>query len=222
MQAGATGWKLARGTLLVWLVAGGQVLSFDALREFALRAHIIHAGFWVFDEHQLAGVFALIIDALVWVGILGIKLQRDDVQAWVALAVGLAFTLGFQMFLPGEPITLAGTAGRAVPPLALAVGIVVLEVGQPLPATAQRGRTREAASSAASPPSRDTSDQSRAPVSTAQRERRPRGNDPVVVAEVTRLLQETEQTRAQIHAAVPGASYKLIDETRRSLNGSHA
>jgi hypothetical protein len=113
----------------VWLLAGSAILSFDALRQFALRSSVIHSGLGPLGESDLAGVFALIIDALVWVGILGVKLYgTGDVKAWAALGIGLGFTLGFQVFLPGEPITLPGVTGRAVPPLALAVGIVVLEV----------------------------------------------------------------------------------------------
>jgi hypothetical protein len=209
------GWRAARTGLLVWLVLGGQLLSFDALRTFALRAHIIHGGLGPLNEHDLAGVFALIIDALVWVGILGVKLGgKEDWKAWGAMAVGLLFTLGFQVFLPGEQITLAGTAGRAVPPLALAVGIVVLEVQRAHASTsdvvelAKTGKpTGEAVLEAPTRESRPT-----------PRRTTTRRDDPDVRARVAELIGQ-KRTRPEIHAET-GASFRLIDTTRKELNGS--
>jgi hypothetical protein len=104
-----------RRWLVVFLAAAAAVLSFDALRAQALASGAVH--------HQaLAAVWALVVDGMAAAGVLGVRTDRRDWRAWTMLLLAFTCSVAFQVLVP--PAWLA----RAVPPVALLLAIVVLEL----------------------------------------------------------------------------------------------
>jgi hypothetical protein len=125
--------KPNRTLLTGFLLVAAFLLSFGALRHRALHAGIIHGDLGLpfgipgrLSAHTIAGVWALTLDGLTAVGVLGVrdKTQRDW-RAWVALALGLGLSLWFQT--SGYP-TWTARGMAAVPPLALAMAVWIFEV----------------------------------------------------------------------------------------------
>ncbi len=123
-----------RTLLTGFLLVAAFLLSFGALRHRALEGGIIHGDLgvplglldWRLSAHTLAGVWALALDGLTAVGVLGVRdKQTRDWRAWVALVGGLGLSLLFQVV--GYD-TLAAGAMAAVPPLALAMAVWIFEV----------------------------------------------------------------------------------------------
>jgi hypothetical protein len=117
---------------LVWvLAAGAAVLSFDALRAYALGAPPLAGGViptrTVVDREWLAALWAIEIDLAAAVGILGIRDNRKDPLAWLTFVAAGVASVGFQVF------SLPAVAARAVPPMALFLAIVVLELPRARP-----------------------------------------------------------------------------------------
>ncbi|HZD02707.1 MAG TPA: DUF2637 domain-containing protein [Actinomycetes bacterium] len=113
---------MMRRWLVVFLAGAAAVLSFDALRAQALASGAVH--------HQaLAALWAVVIDGMAAAGVLGVRTDRRDGRAWVMLLLAFACSIAFQVVAP--PAWLA----RAVPPVALLLAIVVLE----LPRTRRNG-----------------------------------------------------------------------------------
>ncbi len=107
-----------RRVLVILLAAAAAVLSFDALRSQALASGAVH--------HQaLAALWAVTIDGMAAAGVLGVRGDRHDLRAWLMLLLAFAASIAFQMTAP--PVWLA----RAVPPVALFLAIVVLELPRP-------------------------------------------------------------------------------------------
>jgi hypothetical protein len=100
---------------VIVLAAFAAILSFDALRAHALAAGVI-PGNAILPRDWLAAMWAATIDVTVAAGLMRIR-DDGDWRAWVMLFAGLAATLGFQ----------AVSLERAVPPIALALGVLVLE-----------------------------------------------------------------------------------------------
>jgi hypothetical protein len=112
---------------LVWvLAAGAAVLSFDALRAYALGAPPLAGGViptrTIVDREWLAALWAIEVDLAAAVGILGIRERRKDPLAWLTFVAAGVASVGFQVF------SLPAVAARAVPPMALFLAIVVLEL----------------------------------------------------------------------------------------------
>jgi hypothetical protein len=120
--------RATRLALTGFLLVAAFALSFDALRHQAIETQIIggdlfHLGHWRISAHTLAGIWALVVDALAAVGIVGVREDAKDWKPWVALGLGLGFSFGFQVWeQPWPPLM------RAVPPVALAVAVVVFEL----------------------------------------------------------------------------------------------
>jgi hypothetical protein len=117
---------------LVWfLAAGAAVLSFDALRAYALGAPPLAGGViptrTIVDREWLAALWAIEIDAMAAAGILGARQDRKDWRAWSMFVLAAACSIGFQV------LTLPAILARAVPPLALFLAIVVLELPRARP-----------------------------------------------------------------------------------------
>jgi hypothetical protein len=117
---------------LVWvLAAGAAVLSFDALRAYALGAPPLAGGVipvrTIIDREWLAALWALEIDAMAAAGILGARQDRRDWRAWSMFVLAAIASVGFQVF------TLPAVLARAVPPMALFLAIVVLELPRARP-----------------------------------------------------------------------------------------
>jgi hypothetical protein len=117
---------------LVWvLAAGAAVLSFDALRAYALGAPPLAGGVipvrTVVDREWLAALWAIEIDLAAAVGIFGIRDNRKDPLAWLTFVAAGFASVGFQVF------SLPAVAARAVPPMALFLAIVVLELPRARP-----------------------------------------------------------------------------------------
>jgi hypothetical protein len=117
---------------LVWvLAAGAAVLSFDALRAYALGAPPLAGGViptrTIVDREWLAALWAIEIDAMAAAGILGARTDRKDWRAWSMFLLAAACSIGFQV------LTLPAILARAVPPLALFLAIVVLELPRARP-----------------------------------------------------------------------------------------
>ncbi len=107
-----------RRWLVVFLAAAAAVLSFDALRAQALASGAVH--------HQaLAAVWAATVDGMAAAGVLGVRTDRRDLRAWAMLLLAFGASITFQITTP--PVWLA----RAVPPVALLLAIVVLELPRP-------------------------------------------------------------------------------------------
>lgn len=127
-----------RRVLVVLLGLGMALLSFDALRAYALTGRPLTDGVipaeTIIDRPWLAMLWALVIDVSVAAGILGVKDDRRDWRAWLMLLLALGATLGFQVF------ALSPFVARAVPPVGLALAILVLDLGppRPKPATPER------------------------------------------------------------------------------------
>jgi len=157
--------RAIRTLLTGFLLVAAFLLSFGALRHRALTAGIIHGDLGLplllahvtISAHTLAGVWALTLDGLTAVGVLGV---RDpglrDWRAWAALIGGLGLSLRFQVS-GYDSWEARGMA--AVPPLALAMAVWIFEVGRPQPAQAE-------------PPAQPEPAQADAPVS-GSRERQP-------------------------------------------------
>ena len=132
-----------RTLLTGFLLVAAFLLSFGALRHRALTAGIIHGDLGLplllahvtISAHTLAGVWALTLDGLTAVGVLGV---RDpglrDWRAWAALIGGLGLSLRFQVS-GYDSWEARGMA--AVPPLALAMAVWIFEVGRPQPDLAE-------------------------------------------------------------------------------------
>jgi len=120
--------RTIRLALTGFLLVAAFALSFDALRHQAIEAKIIGGDLfnvwgWRVSAHTLAGIWALVVDALAAVGIVGVREDAKDWKPWVALGLGLGFSFGFQVWdQPWPPLM------RAVPPVALAVAVVVFEL----------------------------------------------------------------------------------------------
>jgi hypothetical protein len=117
---------------LVWvLAAGAAILSFDALRAYALGAPPLAGGViptrTIVDREWLAALWAIEVDLAAAVGILGIRERRKDPLAWLTFVAAGFASVGFQVF------TLPAVAARAVPPMALFLAIVVLELPRARP-----------------------------------------------------------------------------------------
>jgi len=127
-----------RRVLVVLLAVGMAVLSFDALRAYALTGHPLTDGVipqqTILPRSWLAMLWAVVVDLAVAAGILGVKDDRGDWRAWLMLLLALGATLGFQVF------ALSPFLARAVPPVGLALAILVLDLGpaRPKPATEAR------------------------------------------------------------------------------------
>src|SRR6266487_6253408 len=107
-----------RRWLVVFLAAAAAVLSFDALRAQALASGAVH--------HQaLAAVWAATVDGMAAAGVLGVRTDRRDLRAWAMLLLAFGASITFQITTP--PVWLA----RAVPPVALLLAIIVLELPRP-------------------------------------------------------------------------------------------
>lgn len=115
--------RVIRAALTGFLLVAAGVLSFGALRHQAQAAEIIHGDLLFITAHTLAGVWALCPDVLAIVGIVGIRINRNDPRAWAALVLGLAMTLTFQVWADPHPWLL-----RGVPAAAGAMAVWILEV----------------------------------------------------------------------------------------------
>jgi hypothetical protein len=124
-----------RRVLVVLLAAGMAVLSFDALRAYALTGHPLVDGVipaqTILPRPWLAMLWAVVVDLAVAAGILGVKDDRRDWRAWLMLLLALGATLGFQVF------ALSPFVARAVPPVGLALAILVLDLGPARPKPAR-------------------------------------------------------------------------------------
>jgi len=139
--------RAIRTLLTGFLLVAAFLLSFGALRHRALEGGIIHGDLgvpfglldWRLSAHTLAGVWALALDGLTAVGVLGVRdKQTRDWRAWVALVGGLGLSLLFQTSGYDE---WAARGMAAVPPLALAMAVWIFEVQgstRPKPATPER------------------------------------------------------------------------------------
>lgn len=121
--------------LLVWVIAAlAALLSFDALRAYALNGGVI-PNHTILARPLLAAGWAICIDLAAAAGILGIRHDRHDWRAWAMFLLAAIASVGFQVF------TLPAILARAVPPVALFLAIVVLELPRskpsavPVPAT---------------------------------------------------------------------------------------
>jgi hypothetical protein len=128
------GAQVTRVALVYYLGAAAALLSFDALRARALGEHATDADVIplqaVLPRPVLASVWASVIDVAAAVGILGLRGNRRDPAAWAMFLAAAVASVGFQMFTPWVAL------GRAVPPVALFLAVVVLEL--------PRARTRDA------------------------------------------------------------------------------
>lgn len=135
-----------RRVLVALIGLGMAILSFDALRAYALTGHPLTKGVipqaTILPRPWLAMLWAIMVDLAAAAGILGVKDDRHDWRAWLMLLLALGATLGFQVF------ALPPVAARAVPPVGLALAILVLDLGpgrpkpertsDPLPARTHR------------------------------------------------------------------------------------
>jgi hypothetical protein len=134
---------------VIVLAAFAAILSFDALRAHALDAGVI-PGNAILPRPWLAAMWALTIDVAVYAGLARIR-DDGDWRAWGMLLLGLSATLGFQ----------AVSLERAVPPIALATAVLVLEaprrkatptpVGERAPAPAPAAAPVRASASLSTP-----------------------------------------------------------------------
>jgi hypothetical protein len=119
-----------RRALVGVLAAGAAVLSFDALRAYALGAPPLAGGViptrTIVAREWLAALWAVEIDLAAAVGILGIRDSRKDPLAWLTFVAAVA-SVGFQVF------ALPAIWARLVPPGALFLAIVVLELPRARP-----------------------------------------------------------------------------------------
>jgi len=134
--------RATRTLLTGFLLVAAFLLSFGALRHRALTAGIIHGDLGLplvlahvtISAHTLAGVWALTLDGLTAVGVLGVRdPELRDWRAWAALIGGLGLSLRFQVS-GYDSWEARGMA--AVPPLALAMAVWIFEVGRAQPAPA--------------------------------------------------------------------------------------
>jgi hypothetical protein len=141
MQAHARRW------LVVFLAAAAAVLSFDALRAQALDSGVIPDQA-ILPRKLLASGWALVIDAAAASGALGVRDDRRDWRAWAMLLLAFTCSVAFQVLAP--PAWLA----RAVPPVALLLAIVVLELPRMRETAGKAETASETARSASRTPSR--------------------------------------------------------------------
>ena len=127
-----------RRVLILGLGLGMAVLSFDALRAYALDGRPLVDGVipqaTILPRPWLAMLWAAVVDLAVAAGILGVKDDRGDWRAWLMLLLALGATLGFQVF------ALSPFVARAVPPVGLALAILVLDLGPARPKPAAEPR----------------------------------------------------------------------------------
>jgi hypothetical protein len=128
-----------RRLLLAFLAGSAAILSFDALRSRALESGLIspHA---ILPAGWLAALWALVIDVAAAAGILGVRADRADRRAWAMVSLAFGASVAFQVVTPPTAIA------RAVPPVALTLAVLVLELPRPGAA-----RTDQDAASGASP-----------------------------------------------------------------------
>lgn len=128
-----------RRILIVLLGLGMALLSFDALRAYALTGQPLAIGVipaeTILPRPWLAMLWAVVVDLAVAAGIWGVKDDRRDWRAWLMLLLALGATLGFQV-LAFPPVV-----ARAVPPVGLALAILVLDLGPARPKPAIQPRT---------------------------------------------------------------------------------
>jgi hypothetical protein len=116
-----------RAALTWFLLVAAALLSFDALTHRAESQHIVANPLFygVLSVHFLDQIWALTIDVLAAVGVLGLKLDRRDIRAWVALGLGLGLSMAFQSLM----LDSWGQRGMAaVPPIALSMAVWIFEV----------------------------------------------------------------------------------------------
>ena len=107
---------------LVWfLAAAAAVLSFDALRSRALESGLVPAHA-ILPAGLLAALWALVIDVAAAAGLLGVRSDRRDLRAWAMVVLAFGASVIFQIHTPSAAVA------RAVPPVALATAVVVLEL----------------------------------------------------------------------------------------------
>src|SRR6266536_667127 len=107
---------------LVWfLAAAAAVLSFDALRSRALESGLVPAHA-ILPAGVLAALWALVIDVAAAAGLLGVRGDRRDLRAWTMVVLAFGASVIFQIHTPSAAVA------RAVPPVALATAVVVLEL----------------------------------------------------------------------------------------------
>src|SRR6266516_3824838 len=117
---------------LVWFLAtAAAVLSFDALRSRALESGLVPAHA-ILPADLLASLWALVIDVAA-AGLLGVRSDRRDLRAWAMVVLAFGASVIFQIHTPSAAVA------RAVPPVALATAVVVLELPR-----RTRDREREA------------------------------------------------------------------------------
>src|SRR6266516_4958406 len=106
---------------LVWFLAtAAAVLSFDALRSRALESGLVPAHA-ILPADLLASLWALVIDVAA-AGLLGVRSDRRDLRAWAMVVLAFGASVIFQIHTPSAAVA------RAVPPVALATAVVVLEL----------------------------------------------------------------------------------------------
>ena len=120
--------RTIRAVLTGFLLVLAFALSFGVLRHRAVEANIIHGALatvlWGgLSVHTQAGMWALGPDVLAAVGIVGVRIDRNDPRAWVALILGLGLTLTFQVWDAPSPVLL-----RAVPAVAGAMAVWMMEI----------------------------------------------------------------------------------------------
>src|SRR6266516_2162448 len=107
---------------LVWFLAtAAAVLSFDALRSRALESGLVPAHA-ILPADLLASLWALVIDVAAAAGLLGVRSDRRDLRAWAMVILAFGASVLFQIHTPSAAVA------RAVPPVALATAVVVLEL----------------------------------------------------------------------------------------------
>jgi 5-methylcytosine-specific restriction endonuclease McrA len=118
--------------LVCYLGAAAALLSFDALRARALGEAASQTAIIplqaILPRPVLAGVWASVIDVAAAAGILGLRrTRRRDRTAWCMFVLASVASIGFQMFTPWVAL------GRAVPPVALFLAVVVLKLPEDFP-----------------------------------------------------------------------------------------
>jgi len=194
------------------------VLSFDALRAHALDTGVIPDQA-ILPRAWLAAMWALTIDVAVAAGLMRIR-DDGDWRAWLMLGLALAATLGFQAVSPE----------RAVPPVALALAVLVLEAPRRKPTAPTPGPVGEpTAPEAERTPAVWPMGQPPAPPAPAHDDAAPDGVlDPAHAAAIAELAAEGAGERAILPALagrgieVPRAAVREeLRRLRASRNGDH-
>jgi hypothetical protein len=127
--------RVVRPALTWFLLIAGPLLSFDALLHRALDSGIISGpltilGVYTISPHSLAGVWAMVIEVLLWAGVLGVKADPHDWRAWATGALGLGLSLVFQAAMLD---TWLARGMATVPALATASALIIFEVPRRYP-----------------------------------------------------------------------------------------